>query len=155
MKPKRSTNPDRRRRELAAIHIGIKQLGIDRETYVCMLQRIGKVSSSKDLDERGRGALLEELRRAGFKAVERAKQRTRVDRLLRSAPKEPRDDVKAMVEKVEAMLKDAGREWPYAHGMARRMFGTARVEWLLPTQIHKLIAALEYDRRRRAKRGVK
>jgi phage gp16-like protein len=120
-----------------------------------MLQRIGRVSSSKDLDGAGRTALLEELRRKGFKAVERAKRRTRVDRLLRAAPKEIRDDVAPMVEKIEAMLQDAGREWPYAHGMARRMFGVARVEWLRPDQLHKLIAALEYDRRRRAKRGAK
>ena len=49
-----------------------------------------------------------------------------------------------------SMLADAGRPWAYAHGMARHMFKVTRVEWCNADQLGCLIAALEYDARRRA-----
>ena len=57
-----------RKTELAKIHIGKAQLGLDEETYRDMLWSIGRVTSSADLDAAGRAAVLEHLKRLGFKA---------------------------------------------------------------------------------------
>lgn len=54
-----------RNRDLAAIHTTIKQLGMDRETYEAMLQRVAGVASAGDLDARGRRQVLDRLRAVG------------------------------------------------------------------------------------------
>lgn len=136
---------DRRRRELAAIHvIASKRLRLDREAYVALLERVGGVRSSADLDGPGRARVLDELRRltgAGQQKMRNAMQ-------LPDAPQNVRDEVAAMVSKVGAILAHRGKGWNYAHGTAKRMFKVQRVEWLRPDQLHRLVAALSYDQRR-------
>ena len=59
-----------------------------------------------------------------------------------------------MIGKIGAILAESGLSWNYAHGMAKKMFDTHRVEWLQTDQLHKLVSALVYDqKRRRAKRN--
>lgn len=134
--------PDARTRELAHIHVGAKHLRLDRDAYVALIRRVSaeqghEVSSSGDLDDAGRRAVITEMARLGFRAA-----RTWADR--------PRDcDRVPMLGKIEALLADAGREWAYAHAVAKRMFGSQRVEWLNPDQLRRVIAALEIDARRR------
>ena len=60
---------DRRRAELAKIHLAKKQLGLKDEEYRALLMSIGKVTSSKDLDYMGRQHLLIKLQALGFKPV--------------------------------------------------------------------------------------
>lgn len=139
---------DHRARELARIHVGAKKLGLDRETYVALIRRVSaglgrEVESSADLDDAGRRAVIREMVRLGF----RADERTAAKRVWAGCPKRVREV--PMLRKIEALLADAGREWAYAHGLAKRMFGAARVEWLRPDQQYRLIAALEIDARRR------
>lgn len=135
-------------RELARIHVGAKKLGLDRETYVALIRRISaelgrEVASSADLDGGGRRAVIREMIRLGF----RAERSGAAKRVWAGRPKRTREV--PMLGKIEALLADAGREWAYAHGLARRMFGVARVDWLTPDRQHRLIAALEIDARRR------
>ena len=52
---------------------------------------------------------------------------------------------------VEAILTETNRSWNYAHGIAKRMFGRLRVEWLHADELHKLVAALSIDQQRRRK----
>jgi phage gp16-like protein len=60
-----------------------------------------------------------------------------------------------LADKVRALLADASRPDAYADAMARHMFGVARWEWLDADQLHRLVAALEYDRARRADRQAR
>lgn len=54
---------------LAAIHVARKQLGLDEDTYRAMLRRLTGKESAAALTERERQAVVEELRRRGFKSV--------------------------------------------------------------------------------------
>lgn len=53
--------------QLARIHIGAEQLGMDDETYRDMLWSIGRVRSAKDLDLAGREAVLKHLKACGWR----------------------------------------------------------------------------------------
>jgi phage gp16-like protein len=132
-----------RNNALAQIHIAKAQLGLDEDTYRAMLWGVARVKSAKDLDHAGRAKVLAHLAASGFKP---------------SAPKTPTpgrprnmDDVQRgpMLGKVEALLLDAGRQWPYAHALAKRMFGVDDLSFCHPGQLHKLVAALQIDQGRR------
>jgi len=135
-----------RTRQLAAIHvIANKQLRLDRETYVGLLQRIGGVSSSADLDERGRVRVLKELRRLTGEGDRQMANAV----AMPDAPQNVRDEIASMVSKVAAILAEIDKPWSYAHGTARRMFKVQRVEWLRADQLHRLVAALQISANRR------
>jgi len=69
MQPFRKKEPDAlRRAELAKIHCAAKAMGLDDETYRAMLLKITGKDSSAKLDARQRGAVLDELRRLGFRS---------------------------------------------------------------------------------------
>jgi phage gp16-like protein len=124
---------------LASIHIGAKQLGLSREDYECMLWSVARVRSSGDLDSAGRKRVIEHLKSRGFKPRRKG----------RAKPAEGRE---LMVRKVRALLINhptGAKPDGYADGMAKRMFDVDRFEWLKPDQLHKLIQALEIDRKRR------
>lgn len=137
---------DRRRRELAAIHvIASKRLHLDRETYVALLERVGGVRSSADLDGPGRSRVLDELQR--LTGSGQRQMRNAIN--LPDAPQNVREEVAAMVSKVGAILAELNKGWNYAHGTAKRMFKVQRVEWLRPDQLHRLVAALQMSANRR------
>jgi phage gp16-like protein len=138
----------KRRRQLAAIHVlASKRLRLDRETYVALLQRVGGVQSSADLDAKGRSRVLDDLRRLAGEG--QRQMRNAVN--LPDAPQNVREELAAMVSKVGAILAEMGKSWNYAHGTAKRMFKVHRVEWLRPDQLHRLVAALSYDQRRHSR----
>lgn len=138
----------RRNRELAAIHVmASKQLRLDRETYVALLQRVGGVNSSADLDQRGRAKVLDEMRRL----ANQGQQQLRNAVHLPAEPQNVRDEIAGMVGKVGAILAELDKSWNYAHGTAKRMFKVQRVEWLRADQLHKLVAALSYAQKRERK----
>ena len=141
MKRARPPIPQQRARELARIHQAKKQLGLDEDTYRAVLERVTGQRSAASLSAAGRAAVLAEFTRLGFVAPRHA---------FAGRPKNT--DTVPMLGKVEALLADAKRPWAYAHAVARRMFGVARVEWLRHDDLHRLVAALEVDARRRAKR---
>lgn len=143
--------PDAQRRaELGVIHAAAHELGMAEDVYRSMLDRVTGLRSAKDMDGRQRQAVMDELRRLGARQSLRNSDRAHLQRKFRGAPKSVAPEVKALIGKVGALLADSQREWAYAHGMARRMFKSERVEWLRSDQIHKLIAALEIDKRRRS-----
>ena len=129
---------DLRRRELAAIHIRKKERGLDDDAYRAMLRDVAGVDSARDLDAHGRQAVLQ--------------------RLSERPPRKPwaKRNTDPMVRKVYARLGD--RPASYAVGIMRRMFGVEApdaIEWATGEQLHKVIAALEYDRRRKAASGAR
>lgn len=126
--------PDRRNADLAKIHIARKQLGLDEDTYRAVLWTVARVRSAKDLDDAGRHAVLDHLRARGFKA-------------RRSGRSTPPADKAGLVAKIRALLGD--RSERYADGVAKRMFGVSRYEWCSEDQLRRIVAALNYDRKRK------
>lgn len=132
----------RRRAELAKIHIGKKQLGLDGETYRDLLERVTGARSSAVLDAQQRGHVIEEMRRLGCKFQGRSERRIRAS-----------SDRRPLLGKIYKLLED--RPAKYAVAILKQMYGPGapdRLEWATPPQLHKVVAALNYDRRRRAKR---
>lgn len=138
-KPTSRTQSDPRNRELAAIHVGKKRLGLDDATYRDMLWTVARVRSAAELDAHGRRAVLEHMRARGYHATTRLRVRVGESR-------------ERMVAKVRAMLAEANRPDGYADAMAKRMFGVEQYIWLKDGDLHKLVAALVYDQKRRQKR---
>ncbi|RMG56323.1 MAG: regulatory protein GemA [Gammaproteobacteria bacterium] len=129
---------DRRRSDLARIHLAKKQLGLDDEAYRDMLWTIARVRSAADLDDFGRRKVIEHLRKCG--ATFRRPGRRR--------PKAGKDKA-PLLGKVYALLGD--RPASYAEGILQRMYGKsapARLEWASTEQLRKVVAALNYDKRR-------
>lgn len=137
--------PDARARELAAIHVAKKQLGLDDDTYRDALFAITRKRSAGDLDQAERQRVLDHFRGLGFKRPVNRPQRARVDHGKKPVVAE---DKRALVDKIEALLADGARPWNYARAMARRMFGVEQLEWASAGQLHSLVAALEYQKRR-------
>lgn len=131
-----------RNQQLGAIHAEAKRLRFDETTYRALLLRVAGVQSAADLDAKGRSDVLREF--AKFNRIRTAAEQM----ALPNAPKAVREEVAAMVGKVGAILAEANLSWNYAHGMAKRMFGVAKVEWLHADQMHKLVAALTFHQRR-------
>lgn len=143
-------SPDARRAELAKIHIAAKQLGLDRDTYEAMLWTLARVKSAGDLNAEGRHQVLEHLKSRGFKPAQMKAVKSASKRGTKPAVPADRQ---AQVAKIEALLADAGRPWEYVEAMAKRMCHVDALRFCAPEQLGKLIAALEYDRRRRAARA--
>jgi phage gp16-like protein len=139
-----------RNAKLAKIHILKKELAMEEDIYRQLIFEIGNVLSSAYLDARGLSRLIDRL--------EYLKSGQREPGNYRSYPGKPaniRDgDRSAMLKKIEALLADAARPWQYVHAMAQHMFRIERVNWCRPGELHKIIAALEYDKRRRQRRAI-
>lgn len=56
---------------------------------------------------------------------------------------------KSVLNKIEALLADAGRPWEYAESMAERMFNRQKIDWLDHSELTKLMQALTIDQKRR------
>lgn len=126
-----TSTASRRTRDLAAIHVSTKKLGMDRGTYEAMLMRVCGVRSSADLDANGRSKVLTELRRLGAPSDPKRGRPA-------NASNEP------MIRKIEALLAELKAPWAYADKIAQQMFGVAFIAWLRkPAQLRAVIAALD------------
>lgn len=134
-----NTAKDSRNRELAKIHIAAKNLGMDEDAYRDMLWAVARVRSAADLDEAGRRRVLDHLKACGFKSKRTSRPR-------------PSQDREALVGKVRVLLHAMNLPDVYADGMSKKMFHVERYEWCNPDQLHRLVAALEYHKRRHEKR---
>lgn len=139
---------ERRRAELAKIHIAASALGMDTEDkdpgsdYRSMLFAVGGERSAAKLTVEGRHAVLEHLRRCGFNA----KPRKRVGEF----PGTPHNiGNEAMLQKIEAYLADMKLPWSYADAIAKRQTGIARVAWCNKKGLQGVIAALHVEQEKR------
>lgn len=132
-----------RRKLLAKVHVLKKERGLDEDTYRGAIEALFGVRSAADLTDEQLMQLVAHLdgRRGRTEHQGRPRNMDNPDR-------------GRLLRKVEALLADARRPWAYAHAIARRMYGVQRVEWLAPDQIGRVIAALEYDRKRRVANGA-
>ena len=139
----RGSAEDRRRAELAKIHIAKKDLGLDDGTYRAMLHAVAGVESAAELTACGRRDVLEHLKSAGFASkTARPKYKGRphnMDGLL------SRD---MQLRKIEALLTVGGKSWAYADGIARRICKVDKVAWVKTDQLYKIITALRMQAQR-------
>ena len=133
---------------LAQIHIAKAQLGLDEDTYRAMLWGVARVKSARDLDHAGRQKVLDHLKACGFKSRAPSTPTPGRPRNMDHPERGP------MLRKVEALLLSAGRDWGYCNGMCKRMFSVDDVSFCHEGQLHKLVAALEVDKRRRSAKGA-
>lgn len=126
---------------IGAIKAGQAYLGWDDATYRATLNRLtGKTSATRcSLDELQ--TVKEYMHKAGFPRQSKQGRRPSVA-----------SSRQRMLDKVGALLADAGRPWDYAESMAKRMFKRERVDWLTTEELTKLMQALAVDATRRAKR---
>lgn len=135
---------DGRRADLARIHMLAAQLKLEDDTYRALLERVTGQRSAAQLDLAQRRAVIAELSRLSGDGDAGARASA-----LPDAPKRVRAELRAMIGKVGALLAERDLSWAYAHGLAQRMFQAQRVEWLRADQLHRVVAALSYDQRRR------
>lgn len=126
---------------IGAIKAGQAYLGWDDATYRATLNRLtGKTSATRcSLDELQ--TVKEYMHTAGFPRQSKQGRRPSVP-----------SSRQTMLNKVGALLADAGRPWSYAESMAKRMFQRERVDWLTSEELTKLMQALAIDAKRRGKR---
>ena len=123
---------------LAKIHIGKKRLGLADDDYRDLLERATGKRSSADMSERERGAVLEEMRRLGFKPKPAPGRRFK-----RKAPK-------PYVAKIYALWGELQRTGRLADGSPKalgafvhRQTGLDRPEWLGPEEANKVTEGLK------------
>ncbi|MDI1231360.1 MAG: regulatory protein GemA [Methylobacter sp.] len=132
---------DKKKPELAKIHIAKKQLGMDDDTYRAMLMQVAGVNSAKDLTDFDRTKVLEHLKKVDFKGAKTFKGRPHNAGTQAANAKQ--------LGKIEALLADAGRPWAYAASMAKRMYKKDALEFCGGRELAGIIAALSKDAAKR------
>lgn len=140
-----ATRKSMRAPQLAKIHIAAAQLGMDEETRRTLYWNLTGKNSAAAMTDGERDQVIAALIAKGFVDKKRPNGKA-------AFPGRPVDTGKVpMMRKLEALLADSGRQWEYARATAERMFKVERLEWLDHDQLHKLIAALQIDAKRRGK----
>lgn len=133
---------DRRRKDLAMIHIARKQLKMDEPAYRQMLTEVAGVRSAAELGQDDRRKVLAHLKDSGFKSFHKSASRSGMHVT-------PSEDRAPYIAKIGYLLTDMQLSWAYADGMARKMFGVDFVRWLKPGQLQKIMVALIYHKKRK------
>ncbi|MDH5511386.1 MAG: regulatory protein GemA [Nitrospinota bacterium] len=131
-------SPALRKRDLATIHATKKKLGLDDATYRAMLSSLTGKCSAGEMDRGERWQVIQAMQASGG--------------IRATGPYITDPDKTAMIKKIYAIIHARKLSEEYANAIARRMFGVDLFKWLRPAQMHKLVAALEVDGKRRAAR---
>lgn len=131
---KRSRGKDSRHRQLGRIHILKAQLGLDDESYRNVLWVHGRVDSSADLDQHGRHAVIKHME-------------SHLPQGQRGVPREPHNlsaKDRGELEKIQALLTDAGQPWAYAEAILRNQTRgrITRMAFASGNQLVGVVAAL-------------
>jgi len=127
-----------RRNLIRIVHTGKSVLGWDDGTYRDVLARVAGKRSATDCTDTELERVVAYLRAQGFSKLSSHGRRPRV-----AAGR------KAMLNKIEALLAEAGRPWAYLDGIVLRMLGEKKpVEWLNDDQVRKLMQMLIVDAKR-------
>jgi len=136
---------DQRKKELAIIHIGKQQLGLDDDVYQSLLWTAGRVKSSADLDSYGRSRMIKLLQQRGFVMT------TSAGKPGNKYPGHPGGvgaDREKLIGKVEALLADMTLPWSYADSIAQQMYKVDRVRFCTGQQLIGLVTALTKRQRK-------
>lgn len=127
---------EKRRADLAKIHIARKDLGLSDDDYRAVLQSVDpRVESAGDLDQAGRASLLVQFRKLGWKA---------------KPGKQPRTGTTGQPAKIRALWLELHRvgavQDPSEKALSafcKRMTKVDRPEWLGADDSNKVIEALK------------
>jgi len=123
-----------RRADLAKIHIAWKQIGMSEDEYRDLIFAMFGKRSAGDLDGVGRKLLLERFKTIGFKPKGRRPGQ---------AHKPLAQDKASIERKIAWQLRQLDKPWPYAYGVARRIFPEIeKIEFLTAEQLGKVSSAL-------------
>lgn len=138
-----AASKDRRTKQLAAIHAGKRDLGLDDDAYRLMLQHVAGVDSAADLDAAGRQKVLDHMRQTGWQKRPRKR--------VAEHPGVPQNiDRDEMIQKIGAQLADMNLPWSYADAIAKRQTGIERLSWVRDRDHLKgIIAALYVEQEKR------
>lgn len=129
-----TSEQQKRKGLIAKIKIAQSQLEMADDTYRAMLTRVSGKNSCTQMNLTELQAVATEMKRLGFK------QTAPKGKGLRPHLTPDRD---ALLNKLEALLTIGGKSWPYADGMAKKMFGKDLVRFLTAEQLYKLVQALQ------------
>lgn len=137
---------DTRRRDLAQIHLAIKQIGLSADDHRALLQDLHGVDSSAKLNARQRGQYLAHLRKLGFKPAPPK---------AAGARKLADDDQSKMIRGLWLELASMGVVRNSAEsalaGYVRRQTGVGALQWLSSKQASDVIESLKAWRDRASK----
>jgi phage gp16-like protein len=150
MSPAKAISADeRRRRDLAMIHIAKKKCGLSEDTYRELLYNIAGVNSAADLDSKGRERILKHLKACGFRSFHKSAKASGMH-----IPASP--DKALMLSKIGAILSDLDKPWSYADGISKRAFKVDMVRWCNTEQLFKVMQMLiiyQKDQHRKHEEG--
>ncbi|MBF7683936.1 regulatory protein GemA [Acinetobacter sp. B5B] len=128
-----------RNQRLATIHVAKKTLGLDDDTYRDLLAQVTGKRSAKDLNQDELIAVLKHLETLGF-SKQSFGQKPKV-----------KHSKEALVGKIEALLADQALHWQYAVGIAKKMFKKEALEFCTESELWRIVAALEYKKKRESR----
>lgn len=123
----------------------IKTGKFDDEDYRNVLSVHGRVQSSKELDGHGRRQVIQQLE-SRLKAIDPKNPKIAP---WKGRPRNMQVSDRQELQKIEALLADAGRDWTYADGLAKRMYKRDRVQLCAGHQLVGILSALHNDSIRR------
>ena len=122
-------NPDPYRiKELAKIHALKKNLAFDDDTYRAVLMAQTGLNSAADLSRGQRLNVIAYLQQQLGKVIREGRPHN--------------TDVNKQLQKIEALLTVQGKEWVYAHAIAKRMYRKANLTFCTPFELRGVITAL-------------
>jgi len=134
--PPRDLADPSRKRDLAAIHVAKKQLGMEDDTYRQMLWAIARVRSASDLDHAGRRRVLDHLKACGFKRT----------RPVANDPQSRKVRALWLGLKDLGALSDASEK--ALNAFLLRQTGAKALQWASSEQLSKAIESLKAWQRR-------
>lgn len=123
---------DMRKGMLAKIHIAKVQLSLDDDVYRDLLEMITGLRSCAKMNKQQLENVLTVLKQKGFQS------KSNVGRMPLHLVEH-----RSMFNKLAVLLKQVGKTWTYADGMAKNMFEVERVSLLNGEQLHSVVAALQ------------
>ena len=127
--------------ELAKIHIGKKDLGLDDDTYRDILREAGRVESSADLDYRGRMAVLERFKELGWRPKHKGQAPGKPSRPLADDPQSKK--IRALWLDLHAAGKVRDSSERALASYCKRMTGRDALQWLSTGEASRVIEALK------------
>lgn len=124
---------DIRKKMLAKIHIAKSQLDLDDDVYRDLLVNTTGLRSCSKMSIPQLENVLTALKSKGFQDNHGGVGRMPLH-LVEHRP---------MFNKLAVLLKNTGKTWEYADGMAKKMFEVEKLNLLNTEQLHKLVSAMQ------------
>jgi hypothetical protein len=135
------------RAQIAVIKVAVGQIGLEDQDYRALLNRVAGVASSRDLDQRGFSAVMDELARLGFRSTSQRKPFA-----SRSRPGFATNAQVATIRKLWLEWAGAGAGFSGLETWIERTFGVSSLRFLTLDAAPGAIAALRSMVARRGER---